>query len=258
MGKRGRRNSRYGSWSAEDMGRALSALRNGDMGLNASSKAYGVPKATLKRHLLNQNVHANDEVKSHGRSTDLPREIEDELVQHILRLEEMFFGLTAYDLRKLAFQIAEMNELQHRFNKEKEIAGKKWYYRFLARHPEISLRKPEATSLARATGFNKPRVMSFFDILERIVDEKKLTANRIFNADETGLSTVQKPQKILGRKGKHQIGAITSAERGQNTTCMFCVSATGMYVPPMLIFKRVSTMIAYINCLKNYYEWLLD
>ena len=63
MGKRGRRNSRYGSWSAEDMGRALSALRNGDMGLNASSKAYGVPKATLKRHLLNQNVHANDEVR---------------------------------------------------------------------------------------------------------------------------------------------------------------------------------------------------
>lgn len=29
-----------------------------------------------------------------------------------------------------------------------------WYYNFMASHPNISLRRPEATSLKRITGFN--------------------------------------------------------------------------------------------------------
>ena len=41
------------------MERAISAVRNGDMGLNASAKAYGVPKATLKLHLDERNLYAN-------------------------------------------------------------------------------------------------------------------------------------------------------------------------------------------------------
>ncbi|CAK8685782.1 unnamed protein product [Clavelina lepadiformis] len=40
----------------------------------------------------------------------------------------------------------------------KKIAGYKWVKGFLKRHPEISLRSPEATSLARALGFNKPQI----------------------------------------------------------------------------------------------------
>jgi len=39
--------------------------------------------------------------------------------------------------------------------------------------------------------------------------------SRIFNMDETGLQTGQKPQKILAKKGKHQVGGIVSAERGE-------------------------------------------
>mgnify|MGYP007005582944 CR=1 FL=1 len=41
-----------------------------------------------------------------------------------------------------------------------------------------------------------------------ILDEYKLTANQIYNVDETGLSTVHKPFKIIARKGKHQVGAL--------------------------------------------------
>lgn len=39
-------------------------------------------------------------------------------------------------------------------------------------------------------------------------------------------------------KGRRQVGAIASAERGVNTTAMMAVSADGQYMPPMFIFPR--------------------
>lgn len=47
------------------------------------------------------------------------------LTEHILKLEECFFGLTIREIRKLAFDIAEKQALPHSFNKDKKIAGKK-------------------------------------------------------------------------------------------------------------------------------------
>ena len=40
-----------GRWTEEDLDRALTALQNGDAGLNAIAKTYAVPKATLKNIL---------------------------------------------------------------------------------------------------------------------------------------------------------------------------------------------------------------
>ncbi|XP_070208116.1 uncharacterized protein [Littorina saxatilis] len=56
--------------------------------------------------------------------------------------------------------------------------------------------------------------------------------------DETGHSTVQTPTRVISVKGKRQVGATTSAERGTNTTGVYCHSAAGHFIPPMLIFKR--------------------
>ena len=55
----------------------------------------------------------------------------------------------------------------------------------MLRHPEISLRQPEATSVA--SGLNKEAVGRYFTLLEKIIDEHKLTAMRIYNMDESGI-----------------------------------------------------------------------
>ena len=72
------------------MSQARSAYRNGDMGLNASAKAYSVPKGTLKRHLDGSNKHANGEFKKLGRQQVLPLHVEEELVKHLVAMENMF------------------------------------------------------------------------------------------------------------------------------------------------------------------------
>ncbi|KAG5858467.1 hypothetical protein JTB14_028550 [Gonioctena quinquepunctata] len=139
---------------------------------------------------------------------------------------------------KLAYEIAKKNNSKTRFNDQKKSAGKEWYAGFMKRHPNVSLRLPEAISLARAVGFNKTVVYKFFDIYEEIIEENGISADPIFNADETSHTVVQKPQKIIAQKRKHQIGAITSSKRGQNVTGMYAMSATGSFIPPMLIFAR--------------------
>lgn len=231
---------KYGAWSEEDMERAISAYRNGEMGFNNCCRQYGIPKPTLKRHLDGKNVKANYGIKAMGCHTALPPDVELQLVDHIKKLEASLFGLTITDVRRLAFQIAERNEIPHSFNVEKQIAGKKWYYGFMDRHKNLSFREPQATSLARAKGFCKENVNGFFEILKNTVDENKIDATNIYNVDETGVSTVQnKFQKVVAEKGKRSVGSIASGERGVNTTVVCCSSAAGLYIPPMIIFKRM-------------------
>lgn len=86
------------------------------------------------------------------------------------------------------------------------------------------MRKPPGTSFARANVFTKQRMNEFYDNLEKVNDTKKFAADRIFNVDETGLSIVQsKFLKIISRRGKKQIGAITSAERGSLITVVMMI-----------------------------------
>lgn len=46
------------------------------------------------------------------------------------------------------------------------------------------------------------------------------------------------PDKIIATKGKHQIGAVTSGERGTLVTIALAVNAQGNCIPPYFIFPR--------------------
>lgn len=43
---------------------------------------------------------------------------------------------------------------------------------------------------------------------------------------------------VIGRKGKRQIAALTAAERGATVTMIACMSASGYFLPPLVIFPR--------------------
>ena len=45
-------------------------------------------------------------------------------------------------------------------------------------------------------------------------------------------------KKIAALKGKKQVGIISSAERGETTTVVMSMSASGHYLPPFVIFPR--------------------
>lgn len=122
--------------------------------------------------------------------------------------------------------------------------------------------------MAQASGFNKANVMASFYLLENLVDKYSFNALTIYNVDESGFLTVQKKnQKVISLKGKHQVGGISSGERGVNMTVVCCGSASGTivtisdtgYINSELFVKRLKHFIHFIKpTKKNMLLLLLD
>lgn len=221
------------SWSEEAMKGAIRAVKEGSK-IREACRRYSVPFSSL-RDRLSKGYYA----PSMGRNTVFSKEQEAEIKEQLLTLSQMFYGLTPLQLRLAAFEYAEVNKIPNSFNKISKLAGKDWLYGFMARNAELSFRKPEATSLNRVTAFNKIEVDRFFENLEKVMTTHKFNPTKIFNMDETGITTCHKPARIVGPKGQKQVGAITSLERGKTTTVCCAMSAAGTFVPPMFIFARI-------------------
>ncbi|GFR78129.1 tigger transposable element-derived protein 6-like protein [Elysia marginata] len=161
------------------------------------------------------------------------------LSDYFVQSANINYGLSAKDGRKLAFQCGVKFGISMPPTwAEKEEASQDWMRNFMKRTGNLSLRRPEATSLARGMGFNRANVGRFFDNLAKLMDKHKFGAENIYNMDETGVTTVQKPTRVIAPKGAKNVSSVVSAERGTLITLACAVNAIGNYVPPMLIFPR--------------------
>lgn len=260
------RTTNRAKWTEDTLKKAIEAVNNGNS-VKKVSKDFNIPRSTLRDRLKSQNGAK----PSLGRKPIFSEEQEQQLSDHVVTLAKIFYGITPTDLRRLAFDVAEKIGLKHNFNQDSKMAGLDWLRGFIKRH-KISLRAPEATSLNRATAFNKEEVTSFYDNLDTVMSKHKFPPNRIYNMDETGISTVQKPGKILAPQGQKQVGGMTSWERGKNITVICAISASGNYIPPMFIYprKRMTPLLerdgpagAIYKCSHNgwsneelFFEWL--
>ena len=89
---------------------------------------------------------------------------EKALVEYLVIASNMHYGLSKPQLKKLAFEYVKANAKKYpTFWDKNSKAGEQWYSDFMKRNNKfLSLRKPQATSLARATSFNKANVSFFF------------------------------------------------------------------------------------------------
>ena len=135
--------------------------------------------------------------------------------------------------------LSEEDNIKNNFNSDNKMAGRDFVAGFLKRHPRLSIRKPEAVSINRVFGLHRTSINIYFDNLKTVLDQYQFQPHEILNCDESGLTCVHKPVKVIAPKGKRCVSSATSAERGQTTTTILTgCSASGVYVPPMMIFKR--------------------
>ena len=59
------------------------------------------------------------------------------------------------------------------------------------------------------------KIYSLYDNLATVLSRNGgFSPDRIYNVDETGITTVQRPSKVVTLKGVKQVGAVVSQERG--------------------------------------------
>lgn len=192
--------------------------------LREASIKYRIPKSTLHDKIVYLKAGKEIVLESKlGRFTrTFSSEYEEQLVNHVKDLANRCLPLMKKEFLKLAYDLAVDLKLPHRFNTEKGLAGKHFYCDFMARHDsDLSLRTLESTNLMRAVGFNKPQVELFYNNLEKLMNQFNFSPSNIYNCDETGISCVQKHQKVLAMKSVRQVGKLTSSERGKNITILF-------------------------------------
>ncbi|CAH2098160.1 unnamed protein product [Euphydryas editha] len=170
-----------------------------------------------------------------GRNPVFTKEQEMEMADQVKFLSNIFYGYTAIQIRKMAYEYAVHNQIKHNFNNTLRMAGKDWLTGFM-RPNKLSFRKAEGLNKAKA--FNKHEVSIFFKLLEELMEKYKFLPRNIFNVDETGITSVQDPGKVITENGQKCVGSITSGERGTTVTAVCAVSATGNYIPPMFIYPR--------------------
>lgn len=235
-----------GLHSEQNMREAVELVQNG-MSLRNAAESKGVNFVTLYRYVQQKKKNDVEGVEitrmtpNYANRKVFSPEQENALKEYLITCSKMCYGLDTIEARRLAYELAlHLNLSMPQSWTEKKIAGIDWLYGYKKRHPDITLRKPEACSLSRATSFNKHNVTIFFDNLEDVIKRHSVFADgtRMYCLDETSTTTVQKPRKVLAAKASRQLNKVTSAERGTLVTTCCIVSATGCALPPAMIFPR--------------------
>lgn len=143
-----KRKTESAKWTTEAMNRAVAAVKAGTS-VRDASVSFNVPKSTLHRYSKSSICR-----KTWGGTPSLGAEGEEELANYLLKFEGWGLGLTAKEVRLIAFEYCEKNGINHNFDRQRGMAGKDWFGAFMRRHANLALRKAERLSCARAKGKN--------------------------------------------------------------------------------------------------------
>lgn len=232
------RKTKRGLISIETWETAINACNNGLGSIREVAEAYELCHTTLSRKIIQKE---NGGIRSGYKpaSRVFTNEEEKILEDYLVKSSQIFYGFSTKDCRKLAYELVIIYNIKHpKIWDENESAGIDWLYGYMKRHPKLTLRCPESTSLARATSFNPENVGIFFSNLKYVMDKHSFEPHSIYNMDETGVTTVQTPNRVIAEKGTKIVGGITSGERGTLVTVIVAVSAIGILIPPMFVFPR--------------------
>src|SRR6218665_1226218 len=152
-------------YSADNLQRCLGAVKTKEMSLRAASKQFGVPRATIQKRLKFSHLPEPCNLGRFKRTFTI--EMENQLKQRVVEMEGIFYGMSTADLRLIAYDFAEINNVNHSFNRRQRMAGKDWMMNFIKRH-HLAVRIPQSTSMNRVLAFEREKVDRFFSLLESI------------------------------------------------------------------------------------------
>ena len=219
-----------GGWSSEDLEKALLLLKDQHASFREAAQAYGVPKSTL-------HDHYSGKAKGYRRGPTpyLTVTEEQELVDWALHMGRIRYGRTREQISMMVKKLLDKDGRQNPFVDNRP--GKDWWYAFLRRHPELTMRTPEHLQLACAAACSEEVLSRWYTAFKQFFDLNDVNdAARIWNADETGCPLCPKSGKVLALYGAKDVFQATTDTKEQITT-LCAISAAGSVIPPMHIFS---------------------
>lgn len=227
----------YRKYDNYELVAAAKMVKEQKISIYKAAKTNGVPWSSLKDFLKCDNF---DLVPKMGRPFALTADLEIQILNYIIKMQELGFGLTVLQVRQIAHKIATAANRKSYFNEDKESASKWWWANFKKRY-NLTLRVPENLAAYRASIANSHMINGFYSKLDSLMNQLGIQdmPKRFWNCDETGLSYVVKNNKVVTAIGKRYVYKRTYADRGETHTLLGCICANGSWIPPLIIFKGV-------------------
>ena len=137
----------------------MDACVQGAMSMRKASRAFGVPKSVLHRRLFG-GLTAN---ASLGSKPVIPKEVEQRLHDHVIKLADLGFGIDWADIRSLAVKLASCAGIEH------FVAGGDWLDGFKKRYPDLARLRSGALERNRMGALNPQLVDLFLKVLVQSV-----------------------------------------------------------------------------------------
>ena len=133
--------------------------------------------------------------------------------------------------------------------------GPNWITRFLSRHKDI-LRSQFSRQLDsdRARAADVGRLEDFFDLFHSTKLRSRVLDENIYNMDESGIMIrYAASSKVIVPRDRKKTRFVTQDGNRKNVSVVECISATGTYLRPMIIFNGIAILLAGIETLKNHF-----
>lgn len=144
-----------GNWTDDQLKRALEAVDEGQT-MKKAAEENNIPYSSFRDHCLGKTRS-----RCRGVKGVLTLEEEDEIVQYLIRMCDLGFGITPSALKMKVFEIT-----QHRWTPFRDgIPGDGWMRWFRRRHPELTLRASQGLESARARALCPENVQTLYDNL---------------------------------------------------------------------------------------------
>jgi hypothetical protein len=222
------------TYCEEDLTTALAAYRNGEYtSIRKCAYAFNIPRTTFTDRLSTRTSRS----KPHESQQILSTTEEKTLLKYISRLSKSGYPITLLLTRDLAEEIRLSRFRLSSTPTSYPPISKRWIDRFRKRYPELKTVYSRALDTGRFEGVNYPVVNAYLDALTDLFLENPYPSDAIFNIDETGfaLGTTLPSKVLIKRVDTTAFKKISGREEW--ITAIECIGASGVALPPLLIFK---------------------
>jgi hypothetical protein len=214
-------------YSADDLENAIADVKNG-VSLKTAAKKNGLPPSTLRGRLTgaqSRQVAGQEQLR-------LTTDQEDDLERWILRQEKLGHAPTHAQVRTIVRSVLARHG-------DHAPLGRKWTTRFVERHPALKTKLGRRTDWERVNAATPANIKRLFDVYETV---DWIPPERRYNADEGGIMEGQGVNGLVIGSSQESPNAVPvkTATVRTWTSIIECISAVGVVLHPLVIFKAKS------------------